>query len=121
MSGNSFGRSFVVSTFGESHGPALGCVVDGCPPGLPLTEDDLQSDIEQHLAEQARRLGLSLPDYIKQIVSREAQRSESIEQDAPPTRPVPGNLHEFFMNSPLRGASLDLERARDYPRAFEIE
>ena len=42
MSGNSIGKSFVVTSFGESHGPALGCIVDGCPPGLPLTEEDLQ-------------------------------------------------------------------------------
>ncbi len=42
MSGNTFGRLFTVTTFGESHGPALGCIVDGCPPGLALTEADLQ-------------------------------------------------------------------------------
>ena len=42
MSHNSFGRLFRVTTWGESHGPALGCVVDGCPPGLPLTEADVQ-------------------------------------------------------------------------------
>jgi chorismate synthase len=53
VSGNSFGKSFVVSTFGESHGPALGCVVDGCPPGLPITEADLMADIER------RRTGTS--------------------------------------------------------------
>jgi chorismate synthase len=53
VSGNSFGRSFVVSSFGESHGPALGCVVDGCPPGLPLTEEDLQADVDR------RRTGTS--------------------------------------------------------------
>jgi chorismate synthase len=47
VSGNSFGKSFVVSTFGESHGPALGAIVDGCPPGLPLTEADLMADIER--------------------------------------------------------------------------
>lgn len=47
MSGNSFGRNFVVTTFGESHGPALGCIVDGCPPGLPLTEADLQPDLDR--------------------------------------------------------------------------
>ena len=40
MSGNTFGLLFTVTTFGESHGPALGCIVDGCPPGLPLAEDD---------------------------------------------------------------------------------
>jgi chorismate synthase len=53
VSGNSFGKSFVVSTFGESHGVALGCVVDGCPPGLPLTQSDLQGDVDR------RRTGTS--------------------------------------------------------------
>ncbi|MEE4382425.1 MAG: chorismate synthase [Pseudomonadales bacterium] len=47
MSGNSFGRLFTVTTFGESHGPALGCIVDGCPPGLPLCEADLQTDLDR--------------------------------------------------------------------------
>jgi chorismate synthase len=47
MSGNTFGRLFTVTTFGESHGPALGCIVDGCPPGLPLTEADIQRDVER--------------------------------------------------------------------------
>ncbi len=47
MSGNSFGKLFCVTTFGESHGPALGCIVDGCPPGLMLTEADLQLDLDR--------------------------------------------------------------------------
>jgi chorismate synthase len=47
MSGNSFGKLFTVTTFGESHGPALGCIVDGCPPGLELTEADLQVDLDR--------------------------------------------------------------------------
>ena len=42
MSHNTFGHLFRVTTWGESHGPALGCVVDGCPPGIPLTEADIQ-------------------------------------------------------------------------------
>ncbi len=42
MTHNTFGHLFRVTTWGESHGPAIGCVVDGCPPGIPLTEDDLQ-------------------------------------------------------------------------------
>ena len=47
MSGNSFGRLFTVTTFGESHGPALGGIVDGCPPGLSLAEDDLQREVDR--------------------------------------------------------------------------
>lgn len=47
MSGNSFGKLFTVTTFGESHGPAIGGVVDGCPPNLPLSEQDLQVDLDR--------------------------------------------------------------------------
>lgn len=46
MSGNTFGKLFTVTTFGESHGPALGAIVDGCPPGLELCEADLQRDLD---------------------------------------------------------------------------
>jgi chorismate synthase len=53
MSGNTIGRLFTVTTFGESHGPALGCIVDGCPPGLALTEEDIQQDVDR------RRTGTS--------------------------------------------------------------
>lgn len=47
MSGNTFGKIFTVTTFGESHGPAIGGVVDGCPPGLELSTDDLQVDLDR--------------------------------------------------------------------------
>ncbi len=47
MAGNSFGQLFRVTTFGESHGLALGAVVDGCPPGLELCESDLQHDLDR--------------------------------------------------------------------------
>ncbi|OQX34875.1 MAG: chorismate synthase [Candidatus Sedimenticola endophacoides] len=47
MSGNSFGKLFTVTSFGESHGPAIGCIVDGCPPGLALSADDLQRDLDR--------------------------------------------------------------------------
>jgi chorismate synthase len=53
MSGNSIGRLFTVTTFGESHGPALGCIVDGCPPGLILSEADIQPEVDR------RRTGTS--------------------------------------------------------------
>lgn len=47
MSGNSIGRNFQVTTFGESHGVALGCIIDGCPPGLDLDERDIQIDLDR--------------------------------------------------------------------------
>jgi chorismate synthase len=53
MSGNTIGRLFTVTTFGESHGAAMGCIVDGCPPGIKLTEADLQADVDR------RRTGTS--------------------------------------------------------------
>jgi len=47
MSGNTFGTLFCVTNFGESHGPAIGCVIDGCPPGMLLSEADIQADLDR--------------------------------------------------------------------------
>ena len=47
MSGNTFGHLFAVTNFGESHGPAIGCVIDGCPPGMALSEADIQPDLDR--------------------------------------------------------------------------
>src|SRR6218665_778741 len=47
MSGNTFGTLFAFTNFGESHGPAIGCVIDGCPPGMPLSEADIQTDLDR--------------------------------------------------------------------------
>ena len=47
MSGNTFGTLFAVTNFGESHGPAIGCVIDGCPPGMQLCEADIQADLDR--------------------------------------------------------------------------
>ena len=47
MSGNTFGKLFAVTNFGESHGPAIGCVIDGCPPGMLLSEADIQPDLDR--------------------------------------------------------------------------
>ncbi len=47
MSGNTFGHSFCVTNFGESHGPAIGCVIDGCPPGMPLDVTDIQPELDR--------------------------------------------------------------------------
>lgn len=54
MAGNTFGKLFTVTTFGESHGPALGAIVDGCPPGLELTEADIQKDLDRRRPGKSR-------------------------------------------------------------------
>ncbi len=69
MSGNSFGKNFVVTTYGESHGRALGCVVDGCPPGLPLSESDIQTDLDRRRPGRSRHTSQrNEPDQV-QILS----------------------------------------------------
>jgi chorismate synthase len=54
MAGNTIGKLFTVTTFGESHGPAIGCVIDGCPPGLELSDDDFASDIDRRKTGKSR-------------------------------------------------------------------
>ncbi|MCY3755578.1 MAG: chorismate synthase [Alphaproteobacteria bacterium] len=54
MASNGFGQAFRFTTWGESHGPAIGCVVDGCPPGIPLAEDDLQVWLDKRRPGQSR-------------------------------------------------------------------
>lgn len=54
MAGNTFGKLFTVTTFGESHGVALGAIVDGCPPGIRLTEEDLQRDLDRRRPGQSK-------------------------------------------------------------------
>lgn len=66
MAGNSFGRLFTVTTFGESHGPAMGCVVDGCPPGMALVEADIQADLEKRRPGKSRHTtARQEPDQVK--------------------------------------------------------
>lgn len=54
MAGNSFGQAFRFTTWGESHGPAIGCVIDGCPPGVPLSEADIQPHLDKRRPGQSR-------------------------------------------------------------------
>ena len=56
MSGNTFGTLFCVTSFGESHGPAIGCVVDGCPPGMALSPDDIQRDLDRRKPGSSRHV-----------------------------------------------------------------
>jgi len=66
MAGDTYGRLFTVTTFGESHGPALGCVVDGCPPGLALTESDIQRDLDRRRPGRSRHVTQRQePDQVK--------------------------------------------------------
>jgi len=66
MSYNSFGHLFRVTTFGESHGPAIGCVVDGCPPGIALTEEDIQGDLDRRRPGQSKFVSQRQePDTVK--------------------------------------------------------
>src|SRR6516225_10153976 len=66
MSFNTFGHMFRVTTFGESHGVAIGCVVDGCPPMIPLTEADIQQDLDRRRPGQSRfTTQRQEPDHVK--------------------------------------------------------
>lgn len=66
MSGNSIGRLFTLSSFGESHGPAIGGVVDGCPPGLELSEEDLQADLDRRRPGSSRHTTQRRePDHVR--------------------------------------------------------
>ncbi|MGE0373299.1 MAG: chorismate synthase [Gammaproteobacteria bacterium] len=69
MSGNSIGKLFTVTSFGESHGPALGCIVDGCPPGMELSEQDLQHDLDRRKPGQSRHVTQRREDDAVQILS----------------------------------------------------
>jgi chorismate synthase len=66
MSGNTFGTLFTVTTFGESHGPALGCIVDGCPPGMELSAADIQPELERRRTGTSRHTSQRKePDQVK--------------------------------------------------------
>ena len=69
MSGNTLGKSFCVTSFGESHGPAIGCVVDGCPPGLEISEADIQTDLDLRKPGTSRHVTQRREDDIVEILS----------------------------------------------------
>jgi chorismate synthase len=104
MSGNSFGKLFVVTGFGESHGPAIGAIVDGCPPGLPLCEADLQVDLDRRRPGKSRHTtqrresdtveilsgvfeGVTTGTPIGLIIRNEDQRSKDYSEIAAKFRP----------------------------------
>jgi chorismate synthase len=69
MSGSTLGKLFCVTSFGESHGPAIGCVVDGCPPGLELTEADIQGDLDRRKPGTSRHVTQRREDDVVEILS----------------------------------------------------
>ncbi|NDU87484.1 MAG: chorismate synthase [Ferrovum sp.] len=104
MSGNTWGRLFCISTFGESHGPALGAVVDGCPPGLPLSAEDLQHDLDRRKPGTSRHVtqrregdqveilsgifeGVTTGTPIGLLIRNEDQRSRDYDKIAAQFRP----------------------------------
>lgn len=69
MAGNSIGQQFKVTTFGESHGPALGCIIDGCPPGLEISLEDLQGDLNRRKPGSSRYTTPRKEDDVVKILS----------------------------------------------------
>ena len=69
MSGNTLGTLFTVTTFGESHGPAIGCVIDGCPPGMALSEADIQPDLDRRKPGTSRHVTQRREDDLVEILS----------------------------------------------------
>lgn len=77
---------------------------------------DLNPEVEKSLVAQAHKRGVSLYDYLQEIVTRAARLSA-----APPSAMKADNLSDLLLNSPFAGANLDLERSQDYPRSTELE
>src|SRR3974390_1138678 len=80
MSFNTFGHLFRVTTFGESHGPVIGCVVDGCPPGIALTEADIQADLDRRRPGQSKYVSQRKEPDVVRILSGVFQDERMKEQ-----------------------------------------
>jgi chorismate synthase len=79
MSGNTYGKLFTVTSFGESHGPAIGCIVDGCPPGMALCEADIQHDLDRRKPGKSRHTTQRRePDAIATANSVMAETAEAM-------------------------------------------
>jgi chorismate synthase len=123
MSGNTFGHLFTVTSFGESHGPAIGCVVDGCPPGLALAEGDIQPDLDRRRPGTSRHVtqrqepdrveilsgvheGLTTGTPIALLIRNEDQRSKDYSSIARTFRPGHADytyLHKYGLRDPRGG------------------
>jgi chorismate synthase len=123
MSGKSFGKLFTVSTFGESHGPAIGCVVDGCPPGLALSEADIQPELDRRKPGTSRHVtqrqepdavqilsgvyeGVTTGTPIALLIRNEDQRSKDYGNIADSFRPGHADYtywHKYGVRDPRGG------------------
>ncbi len=123
MSGNTFGTLFTVTTFGESHGPAIGCVIDGCPPGLLLSETDIQPDLDRRKPGTSRHVtqrqesdtvkilsgvyeGKTTGTPIALFIPNEDQRSKDYGNIADSFRPGHADytyLHKYGIRDPRGG------------------
>jgi chorismate synthase len=123
MSGNSFGKLFSVTTFGESHGPAIGCVIDGCPPGMSLSEADIQFDLDRRKPGTSRHVtqrqeadrvqilsgvyeGVTTGTPIALLIPNEDQRSKDYGNIADTFRPGHADYtywHKYGVRDPRGG------------------
>lgn len=123
MSGNSFGKLFTVTTFGESHGPAIGCVIDGCPPGLILSEGDIQPELDRRKPGTSRHVtqrqesdtveilsgvyqGVTTGTPIALLIRNEDQRSKDYGNIAESFRPGHADYtywHKYGVRDPRGG------------------
>ncbi|MCZ4052260.1 chorismate synthase [Oxalobacter sp. OxGP1] len=118
MAGNTFGKLFSVTTFGESHGPALGCVVDGCPPGMALSEADIQPELDRRRPGSSRFVtqrrepdavrilsgvyqGKTTGTPIALLIENQDQRSRDYSDIAEVFRPGHGD-YTYFMKYGIR-------------------
>src|SRR6218665_1478528 len=125
MSGNTFGTLFAVTNFGESHGPAIGCVIDGCPPGMPLSEADIQTDLDRRRAGSSRHVtqrnepdaveilsgiyqGPTTGSPIALLIRNTDQRSKDYRRSAESFRPGHADYsywRKYGIRDPRRGCS----------------
>jgi chorismate synthase len=123
MSGNSFGKLFSVTTFGESHGPAIGCVIDGCPPGMALSEADIQVELDRRKPGTSRHVtqrqeadrvqilsgvyeGVTTGTPIALLIPNEDQRSKDYGNIAETFRPGHADYtywHKYGVRDPRGG------------------
>src|SRR5690349_12986117 len=123
MSGNTLGFLFAVTNFGESHGPAIGCVIDGCPPGMALSEADIQPDLDRRRPGTSRHVtqrqeedkveilsgvyeGKTTGTPIALLIRNNDQRSKDYSEVAQAFRPGHADytyLHKYGLRDPRGG------------------